>query len=56
MIAAYRIRNKQVSLYIPIEDWKLIRGEAAVKRISITELVLAWMSSDMEKLRRNSKK
>lgn len=43
--------RKQISIFLPLEDWKAIRLEAARLRIPMTELCRRWMKEDMEKLR-----
>jgi len=43
--------RKQISIFLPISDWKAIRLEAARLRIPMTELCRRWMKEDMEKLR-----
>lgn len=44
--------RKQISIFVPLSDWRLIRQEAARKRIPITELCRRWMRPDMADLRR----
>jgi hypothetical protein len=43
--------RKQISIFIPLSDWKAIRLEAARKKIPMTELCRRWMKSDMQRLR-----
>ena len=43
--------KKQISIFVPLSDWKAIRHEAARLRIPITELCRRWMQSDLERLR-----
>jgi hypothetical protein len=43
--------RKQISIFLPLSDWKAIRLEAARLRIPMTELCRRWMKEDMEKLR-----
>ena len=44
--------RKQISIFVPLSDWRLIRQEAARKRIPITELCRRWMRPGMADLRR----
>ena len=44
--------RKQVSIFMPVSDWRLIRDEAARRRIPITELCRRWMKSELGSLRR----
>ena len=48
-----RSLQKQVSIFLPLEDWKRVRLEAARKNIPITELCRRWMSPGLADLRRN---
>lgn len=43
--------RKQVSIFMPLSDWKAIRFEAARQRIPMAELCRRWMNSDMQRLR-----
>ncbi len=43
--------RKQVSIFMPLSDWKAIRFEAAKQRIPMSELCRRWMNSDMQRLR-----
>ena len=43
--------RKQISIFVPLSDWKAIRLEAARQKIPMTELCRRWMKPDMEKLR-----
>jgi hypothetical protein len=43
--------RKQISIFIPVSDWRAIRQEAARLGIPITELCRRWMSADMQRLR-----
>lgn len=45
--------RKQISLFVPLSDWKAIRQEAARKRIPMTELCRQWMKPGLDDLRRN---
>jgi hypothetical protein len=43
--------RKQVSLFVPLSDWRTIRNEAARQRIPMTELCRRWMEPDLNLLR-----
>ncbi len=47
----HREMRKQISIFVPLSDWKAIRYEAARKRIPMTELCRRWMKSEMSRLR-----
>lgn len=42
--------RKQISLFLPLSEWRALREEAARNRIPITELCRRWMNPEMEKL------
>jgi hypothetical protein len=42
--------RKQISIFIPISDWRAIRQEAARLGIPITELCRRWMKADLQRL------
>lgn len=44
--------RKQISIFVPLSDWKAIRLEAARLRIPMTELCRRWMRDDLTDLRR----
>lgn len=46
--------RKQISLFVPLSDWKAIRLEAARQRIPMTELCRRWMKTDLDRLRRQT--
>ena len=46
--------RKQVSIFVPLSDWRMIRLEAARLRIPMTELCRRWLERDMGRLRRRS--
>jgi len=48
--------RKQISIFVPLSDWKAIRGEAARQNIPMTELCRRWMKPELTKLRRSEKK
>lgn len=43
--------RKQISIFLPLSDWKAIRLEAARQKIPMTELCRRWMKSDMQRIR-----
>lgn len=45
--------RKQVSIFMPLSDWKAIRNEAARLRIPMTELCRRWMRNDLQKLKQS---
>lgn len=42
--------RKQISIFIPISEWRAMRHEAARLHIPITELCRRWMRADMDQL------
>lgn len=44
--------KKQVSLYLLLPDWRLLRAAAARRRIPITALVQEWLAPHVAELRR----
>jgi hypothetical protein len=44
--------RKQVSIFVPLSDWRALREEAARRRIPMTELCRGWMKPHMDRLRR----
>jgi hypothetical protein len=44
--------RKQISIFVPLADWRAIRAEAARQHIPITELCRRWMKPEMERLKR----
>jgi hypothetical protein len=46
-----RSLQKQVSMFLPLGDWRLIRNEAARQHIPITELCRRWMRPGLQALR-----
>ena len=47
-----RSLQKQISIFLPLEDWKRVRLEAARRNVPITELCRRWMSGGLKELRR----
>ena len=48
--------RKQISIFVPISDWRAIRLEAARRRIPITELCRQWMRPHIAQLRKTGTK
>lgn len=44
--------RKQVSIFLPISDWRELRKEAARQRVPMTELCRQWLQPHMERLHR----
>lgn len=44
--------RKQISIFVPVSDWRAIRLEAARRRIPITELCRQWMRPHVTQLRK----
>jgi hypothetical protein len=45
--------RKQISLFVPLSQWKAIRREAARQRIPMTELCRRWLKPGLDELRLN---
>ncbi len=43
--------KKQLSIFVPISDWKAIRMEAARRHIPMTELCRQWMKPQINQLK-----
>ncbi|MCA8989903.1 MAG: hypothetical protein KDA78_19815, partial [Planctomycetaceae bacterium] len=43
--------KKQVSIFLPVSDWRALRFEAARRRIPMTELCRHWMRPELDRLR-----
>ncbi|MEX1231844.1 MAG: hypothetical protein WEB58_16485 [Planctomycetaceae bacterium] len=50
MIDSSELR-KQISIFVPLSDWRAIREEAARRGIPMTELCRRWMAGDLKRLR-----
>lgn len=48
--------RKQISIFLPLSDWRAIRGEAARQDIPMTELCRRWMEPELARLRRTQEK
>lgn len=46
--------RKQISLFVPLSEWKAIRQEAARQQIPMTELCRRWMKPGLDGLRRRN--
>jgi hypothetical protein len=46
--------RKQISIFVPVADWKAIRHEAARRRIPMTELCRRWLEPELHELRQAS--
>jgi hypothetical protein len=46
--------RKQLSIFVPLSDWRAIRAEAARQNIPMTELCRRWMRPQMEQLKRET--
>ncbi len=47
--------RKQISIFIPLSDWKAIRMEAARMKIPMTELCRRWMKADLTELKKRAR-
>lgn len=45
--------RKQISILVPVADWKAIRQAAAELRIPMTELCRRWMADSLQNLKRS---
>ena len=43
--------RKQISIFVPLSDWRAIRHEAARQNIPMTELCRRWMKPELSRLR-----
>lgn len=46
----YSQLRKQISIFVPLSDWKNIRLEAARLKVPMTELCRRWMKSNLSEL------
>lgn len=51
-MAAVEIK-KQISIFLPISDWKALRLEAARQQVPITELCRRWILPEITQLPRD---
>ncbi len=47
---SHREMRKQVSLFLPLSEWKTLRLEAARQKVSMTELCRRWIKPEMDRL------
>lgn len=45
-----RETRKQISLFIPLSEWRALRREAARQQVPMTELCRRWLKPQMQKL------
>lgn len=43
--------RKQISIFVPLTDWKALRQEAARQRVPMTEICRRWMEPGFQSLR-----
>ncbi|MCA8999167.1 MAG: hypothetical protein KDA80_19355 [Planctomycetaceae bacterium] len=46
--------RKQISIFLPVSDWRALRQEAARRNIPITELCRRWIGPEIQKLHEES--
>lgn len=46
--------RKQISIFLPLSDWRALRGEAARQGVPITELCRRWLEPHLCDLRRRT--
>ncbi len=46
--------KKQLSIFVPISDWKAIRFEAAKQKIPMTELCRRWLDPEINKVKQQT--
>ncbi len=44
--------RKQLSIFVPLSDWRAIRAEAARQNVPMTELCRRWMRPEIDRLKR----
>lgn len=42
--------RKQISIFIPLSDWKALRLESARQKIPMTELCRRWLKPELDRL------
>jgi len=50
-----REQRKQISLFIPVSEWRALRLEAARQQVPMTELCRRWLKPQMQKLHREQR-
>ena len=48
--------RKQISLFLPLPEWKAVRQEAARRGIPMTDLCRQWLKPRLEKLCRTQER
>lgn len=43
--------RKQISIFLPVSDWRVLRQAAADEQIPITELCRRWINPEISELR-----
>ncbi len=46
--------KKQLSIFVPMSDWKAIRLEAAKQKIPMTELCRRWLRPEISRVKNYS--
>jgi len=46
--------RKQISIFVPLSDWRAIRDEAARQHVPITELCRRWMRPGIDRIRKEA--
>ncbi len=47
--------KRQISVFLPLSDWKLLRKEAARLDTHVTKMCLKWLEPHLKKLRKAKK-
>ncbi|MCH7979673.1 MAG: hypothetical protein IH935_11955 [Acidobacteria bacterium] len=47
--------RKQISIFVSLSDWKVMRYEAACRNIPMTELCRRWMKPELMRLRKSER-
>ncbi len=42
--------RKQISIFLPLSEWRALRAEAARRRVPITELCRQWLAPHLAEL------
>lgn len=51
-----KVIRRQVSVFLDLEDWKMLRAEALSIGVPVVELIRGWIAPDLVKLRRKRRK
>lgn len=46
--------QKQISIFLPIDDWRRLRAEAARQHLPITEVCRRWIRPGLSALKQDS--